>query len=126
MRPLDHLISSYVPEPRCQLALALRSRIRPLRFRFRTNVLSSQCTSSSAHFLGYSKEPTQGEEDLYQSRSACVRTDNQSSHYRVCPDCLLTKTPFGTYQQPVFAASRKILIYLVSDYLKLYGVSSLL
>jgi hypothetical protein len=34
--------------------------------------------------------------------------------------------PFGTFQQPVFAASRKILIYLVSDYLKLYGVSSLL
>jgi hypothetical protein len=30
-------------------------------------------------------------------------------------------TPFGTYQQPVFAASRKILIYLVSDYLKFYA-----
>ena len=39
---------------------------------------------------------------------------------------LPTDAPFGTYQQPVFAASRKFLIYLVSDYLKLYGVSSLL
>jgi len=36
------------------------------------------------------------------------------------------QTTFGTYQQPVFAASRKILIYLVSDYLKLNAVSSLL
>jgi len=101
-----------------------RSRLRPLRFRFRTDVLSNQYTSSSAHFLGYAKEPTQGEEYLYQSRSACFRTDNPSSHYRACPDCLLTKTPFGTYQQPVFAASRKFLIYLVSDYLTLYGVRS--
>ena len=36
----------------------------------------------------------------------------------------LSATPFGTYQQPVFAASRKFLIYLVSDYLTLYGVRS--
>lgn len=71
-------------------------------------------------------EPAQREEYLYQSRSACVSMDNPSSHYRAFPYSLLTKTSLGTYEHPVFADSRKILLYLVSDYLNLYGVSSLL